>query len=187
MNLKVSTFVATSLDGFIARKDGSIDWLSPPDVAFPAGEDCGFSKFLSTVDKIIMGKNTFEQILTFDKWVYDDIPMVVLSSQDFKIPPSLQNQVSASNEAPHKILARLDQKSIKHVYVDGGFTIQSFIRDSLLDELTITVVPIILGEGKPLFCPGKEISLEHISTKTFDFGYVQLKYRLRKRLNQKGG
>lgn len=181
MPIKVSTFVATSLDGFIARKDGSIDWLSPSHVTIPPEEDCGFVDFMNSVDAVVLGRNTFEQVLTFDKWVYGETPMVVLSSKAMDIPPRLQRTVSSSQKQPSELLSRFLRDGKRHIYVDGGLTIQSFLQEGLLDELTITIVPVILGEGKPLFAAiGKDILLEHLLTKTFDFGYVQLKYRVRK-------
>jgi len=181
MPIKVSTFVATSLDGFIARKDGGIDWLSPSHVTIPQEEDCGFVDFMNSVDAVVMGRNTFEQVLTFDKWVYGEAPLRVASSRSVKIPPHLQRTVSSSQKQPSELLARFLREGKKHIYVDGGLTIRSFLREDLLDELTITIVPIVLGEGKPLFAAiGKDVLLEHVATKTFDFGYVQLKYRVHK-------
>jgi dihydrofolate reductase len=181
MTQKISVFVATSIDGFIARKNGSIDWLDQANASVPSGEDGGFKNFMNSVDALVMGRNTFEQVLSFNNWPYGDKPMVVLSSKPLNIPSSLQDNVSSSSESPTELLTRLESKCLKHIYIDGGLTIQSFIKAGLVDEFTITLVPVVLGKGKPLFGPlEKDLLLEHIDTKTFDFGFVQLKYRVRK-------
>ena len=178
---KVSIFIASSLDGFIARKDGRIDWLDRVNATVPEGEDGGFRDFLSSVDTLVMGRNTFEQVLSFDNWVYGEKPVVVLSSKPLNIPGHLQSTVSSSSESPHQLVARLAGAGISHIYVDGGLTIQSFLKANLVDELTITLVPVVIGEGKPLFgAVEKDVVLEHVSTKTFGGGFVQINYRVRK-------
>jgi len=174
---KCSVFIATSLDGFIAREDGSIDWLNEANEKVPAGEDCGYGAFMSNVDTLVMGRKTFEQVLTFGAWFYGATPVVVLSRSPVELPPDLPATVSCSQESPPGLVARLSAEGKKHLYVDGGLTIQSFLEYDLIDELTVTVIPILLGAGKPLF--GRlqgDVSLRHVCTHTYEFGFVQSTY-----------
>jgi dihydrofolate reductase len=179
MMAKASVFIATSRDGFIARSDGSIDWLNQANATVPSGEDCGYATFIATVDTIVMGRNTFEQVLTFDQWPYDDRQVVVLSKTGLVIPNALREKVSVSSELPPVLVDRLTAAGAQHLYIDGGQTIQSFLRSGLIQDLTITVIPILLGEGKPLFGPlESDVLLQHISTHAYPFGFVQSKYRV---------
>jgi dihydrofolate reductase len=176
---KASVFVATSLDGFIARPDGSIDWLNQANTVVPKGEDCGYKSYIETVDVIVMGRNTFEQVLTFSEWSYGDKQVVVLSRTGIAIPDSLRKTVSASTEAPELLVERLSAEGAQHLYIDGGQTIQSFLRAGLINELIITVIPILLGTGKPLFGTLKaDTVLRHISTTAYAFGFVQSRYSI---------
>ncbi len=177
MTAKVSVFIATSLDGFIARPDGNIDWLNRANAAVPDGEDCGYGNFIETVDTIVMGRNTFEQVLTFDQWAYGDRQVIVLSKTGVVIPHTLSKTVSTTSALPEVLIDRLTVAGAQHLYIDGGQTIQSFLRVGLIQELTITVIPILLGQGKPLFgALESDISLQHISTHAYPFGFVQSKY-----------
>lgn len=177
MLAKCSVFIATSLDGFISREDGSIDWLVKANTLAPPGEDCGYKSFMSTVDGLVMGRHSFEKVLSFDPWPYDNLPVIVMSSQFIKIPDHLKKSVSTSSETPIELVKRLTKNGFKHLYIDGGITIQKFIADHLINELTITLIPILLGSGRPLFGPlAHDIELNHIETKCFDGGFVQLKY-----------
>src|SRR5512139_3870255 len=107
MSVRASAFVATSLDGFIARPDGSIDWLNEANALLPGGEDCGYGAFMQSIDAIVMGRHTFEQVLTFDSWPYGEKRVVVLSSRKINIPATLSTTVSASSEAPAVLMERL--------------------------------------------------------------------------------
>ena len=174
---KVSVYIATSLDGFIARKDGELDWLNDANAIVPDGEDCGYHAFMNSVDVLIMGRKTYEQVLSFGEWPYEKTRVVVLSRNPITFPEDLPNTVTHSSETPRVLYNRLSEEGAKHLYVDGGITIQRFLTEELIDELTITVIPIILGEGTPLFAPlGKDVLLTHVGTKTFDFGFVQITY-----------
>jgi dihydrofolate reductase len=180
-SMKCSVFIATSLDGFIARRDGNIDWLMRASAGAPKGEDFGYGKFLALIDVLVMGRNTFERVLGFDEWPYGDKRIVVLSSRAIEIPAPLAASVTSSAESPGDLVGRLSAEGAQHLYIDGGVTIQRFLAAGLIDELTITVIPVLLGEGKPLFGPlDKDIPLSHIATRTFDIGFVQLVYRLAK-------
>ena len=179
MSLRVSVFIATSLDGFIARADGAIDWLDEANAIVPEGEDCGYQAFMTTVDVLIMGRNTYEQVLSFGQWPYGDKPVIVLSRQNLQIPDKLAQTVSSSSESPKALYQRLSNEGANRLYIDGGVTIQRFLADGLIDDITITLIPVILGSGKSLFGPlDRDISLTHVGTKTFDFGFVQLTYEV---------
>lgn len=179
MTAKCSVFVGASLDGFIARSDGSIDWLQPAYTGAPPDEDFGFAEFIGSVDALVIGRNTFEQVLTFDEWAYGATPVVVISRTLSALPAGTPATVSLSAESPADLVARLSAEGARHLYIDGGRTIQSFLAAGLIDELTITILPILLGTGKPLFGPlPADVHLTHAGTKAYDFGFVQLKYRV---------
>ena len=159
---KVSVFIATSLDGFIARKDGSIDWLEKANATIPPGEDCGYQKFFDSIDTLVMGRKTFETVLAFESWPYGDKRVVVLSSH-----------------SPRDLVEMLSNKGTRHIYLDGGRTIQSFLKENLVSEITVTRIPVLIGEGIPLFSNvGKDVSWDHVSTHTYENGFVQSHYRL---------
>ena len=179
---KCSVFIATSLDGFIARTDGSIDWLNKTSAAFPDGEDGGFANFMSSVDAIVMGRNTFMQVLSFGEWAYGQTPVVVLSRQLKTIPENLTDTVSLSEDEPEEMVEILAARGLDHLYIDGGITIQRFLTAGLIDEIIITVIPVLIGSGRPLFGPlVRDVQLELISSESFDCGFVQSKYRVLKK------
>lgn len=181
MSLILSVFIATSLDGFIARSDDEIDWLDAANASTPAGEDCGYSAFMESVDFLVMGRKTYEKVLSFDNWPYENKPVIVLSSKKIEFSRDLAQTVSWSAESPKELYERLSRQGAKRLYIDGGVTIQRFMAEGLINDLTITIIPVILGSGKPLFGKlDKDISLKHVATKTFDFGFVQLTYEVEK-------
>ena len=181
MSLTASVYIATSLDGYIARENGDLDWLNAAQATVPEGEDLGYHKFMETVDVLVMGRKTYEKVLSFGMWPYEDTPVIVLSSNKIEIPNDLVKNVSCSSESPKELCERLTNEGAKRIYVDGGITIQRFFSEGLINDITITVVPVILGSGKPLFGnAGKDISLTHVTTKTYDFGFVQLTYEVKK-------
>lgn len=179
MTLKLSVFIATSLDGYIARPDGGIDWLNQANAAVPEGEDCGFAGFMATVDVLVMGRNTFEQVLGFGEWPYGATRVVVLSRKGVEIPVELADRVSTSAEEPAQLVARLAAEGARNFYIDGGKTIQAFLVAGLINELTITTIPVLLGEGVPLFGPlESDVDLTHVATNAYPFGFVQSRYRI---------
>lgn len=179
MSASCSVYIATSLDGFIARSDGSIDWLNDANAKVPSGEDCGFAKFMCSVDALVMGRNTFDQILSFPDWPYGTTPVIVMSRTMHNLPHHLPPSVELSHEEPKSLVARLNSKGFKHLYIDGGKIIQSFLRSGLIQEITITTIPILLGSGRSLFGPLPcDVPLKHISTKSFEFGFVQSVYQV---------
>ena len=179
--MKSSVFIATSLDGFIAREDHSIDWLDAANAKVPAGEDCGYASFMESVDVLVMGRNTFEKVLNFSPWPYEDKPVIVLSSRDLEIPAHLNKYVEHSSESPQDLHKRLAEKGLNRLYIDGGITIQHFLNAGLIDDITITVIPIIIGTGKTLFGNlVNDIKLRLNSTTSYDFGFTQLSYQVEK-------
>jgi dihydrofolate reductase len=170
--MKASVFIATSLDGFIARPDGSLDWLPPN-----GGEPHGYAEFMATVDALVIGRKTFETVLTFDEWPYGTKPVVVLSSKpaDLAAPPGAVCDMMAGT--PDEVVARLTRRGMKHLYIDGGVTIQRFLEAGLIQRLILTRVPVLLGRGIPLFGSlARDIRLEHVATKSFPSGLVQSEY-----------
>jgi len=178
--MKVSVYIATSLDGFIARKNGELDWLPGADgETDPAGEDFGFHEFMASVDVLVMGRKTFQKILSFGEWPYGDKRVIVLSSKDIQIPSKLLSTVDAKSCSPAELVQELSEADHQHLYVDGGKTIQSFLNDGLVQELTIFRVPVLIGSGTPLFGKlEKDIHLHHIQTTSFKNGFVESKYEL---------
>ncbi len=173
--MKVSVYIAASLDGFIARKDGSLDWLP---AGSEGGEDFGYADFMSSVDHIVIGRNTFEKVLTFGGWPYDK-KVIVLTSRDLTLPPELTDKVEALHLSPRELIHEMDSRGAKSIYLDGGVTIQHFLRDGLVDEMTITTIPVLIGEGVSLFGKlGKDIKLELIKSRSFKNGFVQNRYKI---------
>lgn len=167
-------YIATSIDGYIAGKDGNIDWLM--EVPNPDQSDFGFADFLDRIDGIIMGRKTFEMVVSFGEWPYPK-PVFVLSNTLKSVPENLQDKSEIVHGDLKKILDLLKKRGFKNLYIDGGKTIQSFLRENLIDELIITRVPIILGAGTPLFADLKsEIKLKHAETEIFNNSLVKSRY-----------
>jgi dihydrofolate reductase len=169
--MKASVFIATSLDGFIARENGAIDWL-------PANpEPHGYDEFIASIDAIVIGRNTFETVLGFGGWAYGKTPVVVLSTKELKAPDGANCEFMSGD--PRDIVAALEQRGIKHIYVDGGITIQRFLEAGLIQRLLITRIPVLLGSGIPLFGPlSHDVLLTHVATKSFKGGLVQSEYTI---------
>jgi dihydrofolate reductase len=173
-------YIATSLDGFIARKDGGIDWLSGPWDA-PGGQpaDLGFDAFFATIDALVMGRNTFDLVLTFPEWYYAEKQVVVLTSREVEIPEKLAGRVRVMSGPPREVVEALSELGYKHLYVDGGVTIQRFLDAGMIDRLIISRLPVIIGSGLPLFGPtSSDIWLQHVSTRVFEGGLVQSEYKV---------
>ena len=169
--MKASVFIATSLDGFIARVNGAIDWLPPG-----GGEPHGYDEFMATVDALVIGRKTFETVLTFDMWPYGEKPVFALSSRPLA-PAPLGAVVERMSGDPAEIVSQLAARDIRHVYVDGGITIQRFLQAGLIQRLIITRIPILIGDGIPLFgVTQRDIALKHIATRQYASGLVQSEY-----------
>jgi dihydrofolate reductase len=178
VSIKASVFIATSLDGFIARENGDLDWLTGAESA-PTEQDYGYQDFIDTVDTIVMGRNTFEVALTFDPWPYSGKKVVTLSSRPTAIPPRLMDSVEWLSLPPQHLVEQLAAQGATHLYVDGGKTIQGFLNAGLINELIITRVPILIGTGVPLFGPvDHDIRLNTIAIRQFENGLVQSRYRI---------
>jgi dihydrofolate reductase len=170
-------FIATSLDGFIARTDGTIDWLHEANALVPAGEDCGYEAFMASIDALLLGRKTYETVLTFDEWPYGDKAVYVLSDQLTSLAPDVPDTARLIRGSIPSIVDQLRERGHRRVYVDGGSTIQSFLAAGLVDELTITRIPVLLGSGRPLFAPAtSDLVLQHVSTRVYPFGFVQSTY-----------
>lgn len=180
MDVKCSVYIAASVDGFIARGDGDISWLERPEYASAGVPGLTYIDFISTVDVIVMGRNTFEKVLTFGFWPYEDIPVTVLTSRTLNLPYELQEKVSAMHGTPDEIVSRLAADGKKHLYIDGGATIQRFLNDGLIDEMIITTIPVLLGDGIPLFGKtGRDIHLVLKEVSHSANGFVQNRYSVK--------
>jgi dihydrofolate reductase len=171
--MKASVFVGTSVDGFLARADGALDFLPPG-----GGEPHGYGEFMTTVDALVIGRNTYETVLAFDAWPYGRKPVFVLSTRTLRPAPAGAVVEHLSGD-PADILSRLAARGIGHVYVDGGITIQRFLRAGLIQRLIVTRVPVLIGSGIPLFgATGRDIPLRHVATRQYASGLVQSEYEL---------
>lgn len=170
----VSVFVGTSLDGFIARSNGSFDFL-------PAGggEPHGYDEFIATVDALVIGRNTFETVLSLPTWPYSKKRVVVLSSRPVDFSAVREGVVEQMTGSPAEIVAKLAASGAHHLYVDGGITIQRFLRAGLVQRLTITRVPVLIGDGIPLFgALPYDLLLRHVATQQYPSGLVKSEYQV---------
>ncbi|HUF08953.1 MAG TPA: dihydrofolate reductase family protein [Rhodothermales bacterium] len=169
--MKGSIFVGTSLDGFIARANGALDFLHAE-----GAEPYGFDEFLASVDALVMGRKTYETALAFGSWFYGSKPVFVLSSKELaKVPKGAV--VERMSGTPADIVSTLSTRGIEHIYVDGGNTIQQFLRDGFIERLIISRVPVLIGSGIPLFGPlQNDLALKHVATRQYASGLVQSEY-----------
>ena len=169
-----SVFIGTSVDGFIARPNDALDFL-------PAGggEPHGYNEFIATVDVLVIGRRTYEIVLAFPEWPYGDKQVVVLSTRPLDFSAVRGGLVEQMSGPPAEIVSKLTARGFQHAYIDGGVTIQQFLRAGLIQRLTITRVPVLIGEGIPLFgAIPKDIRLQHISTHHYASGLVKTEYRV---------
>lgn len=170
--LKASVFVGTSLDGFMARPNGDLDFLPPG-----GGEDHGYDSFMATVDALLIGRNTFDKVLSFDPWPYGAKPVFVLTSHPLDLPPVPGAVLEPVHGSPPEVMSGLESRGIQHLYVDGGLTIQQFLQAGLIQYLTITRVPVLIGAGIPLFGSlPHDIQLRHVATREYSSGLVTSEY-----------
>jgi dihydrofolate reductase len=169
--VQASVFIGTSVDGFIARANGDLDFLPPG-----GGEPHGYDEFMATVNALVIGRKTFETVLTLDTWPYGGKPVFVLSTRPLATPPP-GAIVERMSGPPADIVSQLAARGIRHIYVDGGITIQRFLRAGLIQRLIITRVPVLIGTGVPLFgALPHDVALEHIATRQYASGLVQSEY-----------
>lgn len=174
-----SVFVGVSLDGFIARPNGDLDWLMGEGGGDSA--EYGYHDFIAGIDAIVMGRRTFEKVVAFDQWYYGNKRVVVLShrSIDLSLAQARGGVVEQMTGAPSDILSKLAATGARHLYVDGGITIQQFLRAGLIHRLIISRLPVLIGEGISLFGSlQQDIRLTHIATRSFPGGMVQSEYHV---------
>lgn len=170
--MKASVFIATSVDGFIARLDDGLDWLPE------APEPHGYEEFFASIDGLVVGRKTFDVVRKFNAWPYGTKPVIVLSTTLTTVTiPGANCEAMAGT--PNEIARRLAQRGMRHVYVDGGETIQSFLEAGLIQRMIITRIPILLGTGVPLFgALSRDIRLQHVATRAYPSGIVQTEYAI---------
>ncbi len=177
--VRCSVYIAASVDGFIARSDGDVRWLERPEYATEESYGLSYGEYIATVDALVMGRHTFETVLTFAEWPYEGVPVVVLTRRGLRIPDSLEGKVRVDGGAPVEVIRRLAERGARHLYIDGGATIRGFLRADLIDEITVTWIPVLLGAGISLFRGlGVERDLVHLETHTAGNGFVQSRYRI---------
>jgi dihydrofolate reductase len=172
--MTVSVFVGTSVDGFIARLNGALDFLP-----LGGGEPHGYDEFIASVDALVIGRNTFEIVLAFPEWPYGDKRVVVLSSRPLDLSALRGGRVEQMTGTPAEIVSKLAASGAQHLYVDGGITIQRFLRAGLVQRLIVTRVPVLIGEGIPLFGSlPRDVRLRHVSTQHYPSGLVKSEYQV---------
>ena len=171
--MTASVFIGTSVDGFIARKNDDLDFL--PEVCEPHG----YTEFIASVDAIVIGRKSFEKVLTFGSWPYGEKHVVVLSSRPVDLSVVRGGVVEQTAGEPAEIVAQLAARGIHNLYIDGGVTIQRFLRAGMIQRLIITRVPVLIGEGVPLFgALPHDVRLRHIATRHYPSGLVQSEYEV---------
>jgi len=172
--MTASVFIGTSLDGFIARLNDDLDFLPPG-----GGEPHGYDEFIASVDAIVIGRKTFEKVLTMGPWPYGDKRVVVLSSRPLDLSAAAGGVVEQMAGTPAEIVSQLAASGAHHLYIDGGVTIHRFLRAGLIQRLIITRVPVLIGEGVPLFgALPHDIRLRHVATRHYPSGLVQSEYHV---------
>jgi dihydrofolate reductase len=172
--MTATVFVGTSVDGFIARPNGDLDFL-PPD----GGEPHGYDEFMASIDALVIGRKTFETVLSFPTWPYGKKPVVVLSHQRLDLSAVRGGVVEQMSGAPAEIVSKLSARGLHNLYIDGGITIQEFLRAGQIQRLIVTRVPVLIGEGIPLFgALPRDIRLRHIETRHYPSGLVKTEYQI---------
>jgi dihydrofolate reductase len=167
-------YIATSIDGYIATSDGGIDWLH--DQPNPNNSDYGYAEFISNIDALVMGRNTFEKVRTFGDWPYEKM-VFVLSSTLTDVPTDLIGKIEFIAGTPNDVMTSIHSKGFNNLYIDGGKVIQSFLAADLIDELTVTRIPVLLGSGIPLFGELAEpMKFTHKKTEIYDNALVSSHY-----------
>lgn len=170
--MKISVFIATSLDGFIARENGALDWLPQS-----SDEDHGYNSFFSSIDALLIGRKTFETVQDFSPFPYEGKRVVVCSRTIQAVPAELTGKLEIRSEPLPILIKQLEADGVQHLYADGGQIITALLEAGLVDQLILTRVPVLLGSGIPLFGRlGADVVLKHIETKAFASGLVQSTY-----------
>jgi len=172
--MTVSVFIGTSVDGFIARLNGDLDFLPEG-----GGEPHGYDEFMASTDALVIGRKTFETVLGFPTWPYGDKRVVVLSSHPLDLSVVSGGVVEQMGGPPAEIVSQLTATGAHNLYIDGGITIQRFLRAGLIQRLIITRVPVLIGEGIPLFGSlPHDVRLQHVATRHYPSGLVQSEYHI---------
>jgi len=172
-----SVFIATSLDGFIARPDGALDWLPVPGPDDP--EDYGYHTFMDSIDALVMGRKTFESVLAFDPWPYAGKRVIVLSESRTTLPEGFEARAELFNGPIKDLVKKLTREGVRRVYLDGGNTIQRFLRAGRVNDMLITRIPILIGQGIPLFGSlATDIPLALEESRAYPNGFVQYRYHV---------
>jgi dihydrofolate reductase len=172
--MMVSVFIGTSVDGFIARQNGEFDFLPEG-----GGEPHGYNEFMASVDALVIGRKTFETVLAYPVWPYGDKRVVVLSSRPVDFSAVHGGIVEQRAGPPAEIVSKLAASGVSHIYVDGGITIQRFLRAGLIQRLIITRVPVLIGDGIPLFgALPRDLRLRHVATQQYPSGLVKSEYHI---------
>jgi dihydrofolate reductase len=172
--MTASVFIGTSVDGFIARLNDDLDFLPEG-----GGEPHGYNEFIASVDAIVIGRKTFEKVLSMETWPYGDRRVVILSSRPLDLPAAVGGVVEQMAGPPAEIVSQLAARGVHHLYIDGGITIQRFLRAGQIQRLIITRVPVLIGEGVPLFGTlPHDIRLLHVATRHYPSGLVQSEYEV---------
>src|SRR5271165_5845908 len=172
--MTVSVFIGTSVDGFIARLDGALDFLPEG-----GGEPHGYNEFFTSVDALVIGRKTFETVLAFPEWPYGEKRVIVLSSRPLDFSKVHGGTVELMSGSPAEIISKLEARGIHHICVDGGITIQQFLRAGKIQRLIITRVPVLIGEGIPLFgALPRDLRLRHVATQHYPGGLVKTEYEI---------
>jgi len=170
--LRAHVFLGLSVDGRIARPDGDLEWLTSRGAA--AG-DAGFTPFITSVDAVVMGRKTYDVIAPEPEWPYLDRPVHVISTS---LADDADPRITV-HRSPAAVVDALERDGHRRVYADGGQTVQWFLAAGLVDEMTLSQVPVLIGEGPSLFGPlPRDVSLEHVRTAVLDGGMVQTTYRV---------
>lgn len=171
--MRTTVYIGTSLDGFIARNDGDIDWL----VKYANDEAVNaYQQFTKRIDVIVIGRGTFEKVLTFPTWPYEK-DVYVLSTSIKEVPDILREKVTVLSLKPAELLNYLSGKGFINIYIDGGKVIQSFLKEDLIDEVIIARTPTLIGSGIPLFgYLNKDLQFSHIRTEVYSNGLVRSYY-----------
>lgn len=183
-NKKCSVYIATSADGYIATLNGGVDWLhtagnAEADIA--SSPDMGFGDFIGSVDCMVMGRKCMEMISSMnlppEQWPCGDIHIVVLTKSIKEPPKNLIEKVEIFSGDMPSLIKTLEGKGFKHAYIDGGSIITSFLNLKLINEMTNTKAPVLLGEGIPLFGKiDRRIKLEKSEARSFSNDFIQVKY-----------
>ena len=181
MDINFSVFIATSLDGYIARPNGKLDWLENAAIKDDP-EDYGYQRFMAGVNCVVMGRKTFERIARYSEWPYKGKQVVVLS-RSLKSPPAdFVDKIDVFNRPVELLAVELQHHNVRKVYVDGGATIQAFLAAGLIDELIITQIPVLIGRGVKLFGDlPEDVNLKLIQSQSYSSGFVQSHYRVQRR------